>query len=311
MPAAIPNRLQLTGYLLGEAALSAGVEAIGAAETEFTRFVMQAAATGPRPPEDANLFGATVAAALQMVASLASRGRRALAVSDGMGLRAAAEQLAFAQLAGHPVVLAHCQQPPPGAAPDSPCDADVALACHLGAGGAPLPVFAVAGAGVLPAVLRRAFDGALQLRSPVIVLLSTHLVDSLGSDTVTRLNAASFAADSIEDVTTDIDPEAHTLLISYGAADSAAREALARVRAAGLSASHLTIHGLWPLPERSLRRATTPLVTRLLIPECNQGQYAAELARVARSGKLEPLSCLAIESATDLIVRRMTEWPCG
>ncbi len=289
----------------------AGVEAIGAAETEFTRFVMRAVATGQRPPEDANIFGATVTVALQMVASPASRGRRALAVTNGMGLRAAAEQLALAQLAGHPVVVAHCQQRLPGAAPDSPCDTDVALACHLGAGGAPLPVFAVAGAGVQPAVLRRAFDDALRLRTPVIVLLSTHLVDSPGSPAVVHANAASLAADSIEDVTADIDAEAHTLLISYGAAAPAAREALARVRAAGLPASHLTIHGLWPLPEQSLRRAITPLVTRLLIPECNQGQYAAELARVARNAKLEPVFCQGVESATDLIVRRMTEWPCG
>ncbi len=301
----------MTGFLLGEAALLAGVEVVAAApETGFARSLLQAVSNRLGSPVNANLH-ATAASALEMAGSLAGRGCRTLLATNGTGLRAAAEQLALAQAAGHPVVLAHCQQVSPDASAIRPCDADVALACHLGLDGQPLPVLAVADRLVLPAILRRAFDQADCLQMPVIVLLSTHLAVESAAAAANALQSPPCAVDAIREVTADIDAEAHTLLISYGAADSAAREAVTRVRAAGVSTSHLTIHELWPLPEDSLRRAITPLVTRLLVPECNQGQYARELSRVVRNLKVEPLACLDAPAAGDWIIRRLTEWPCG
>ena len=118
--------------------------------------------------------------------------------------------------------------------------------------------------------------------------------------------------DLLEIVAADPDPDAQTLLISYGLADQAARRAVKLVRAAGARVSHLTIHSLWPIPEQSLRRAVTPFVNRVLAPELNLGLYADELARVLKAVKIESLPRYdghLIEPET--IARRITDWPCG
>jgi 2-oxoglutarate ferredoxin oxidoreductase subunit alpha len=116
----------------------------------------------------------------------------------------------------------------------------------------------------------------------------------------------------LEIVEPDPDPEAETLLISYGLADQAARKATALVRQAGARVSHLTIHSLWPIPQHALRRAITPFVRRLLIPELNLGLYATELARVIKAVKIESLpryDGTLIDPQT--IAKRLTDWPCG
>lgn len=116
----------------------------------------------------------------------------------------------------------------------------------------------------------------------------------------------------LEVVAADVDPDAETLLISYGLADQAARQAVACVREAGGRASHLTIHSLWPLPEQAISRALTPFVRRVLVPELNLGLYAAELARVIHTVKIE--SILRYDGRQldpKAIARRVTDWPCG
>jgi 2-oxoglutarate ferredoxin oxidoreductase subunit alpha len=116
----------------------------------------------------------------------------------------------------------------------------------------------------------------------------------------------------LEIVEPDPDPEAETLLISYGLADQAARQAVSLVRQAGARVSHLTIHSLWPIPEHALRRAITPFIRRLLIPELNLGLYANELARVIKAVKIESLPRYdggLIDPQT--IAKRITDWPCG
>jgi 2-oxoglutarate/2-oxoacid ferredoxin oxidoreductase subunit alpha len=120
------------------------------------------------------------------------------------------------------------------------------------------------------------------------------------------------AAVALEFVQPDIDPDAETLLLSYGLADQAARQAVALVRKAGARVSHLTIHSLWPVAQQALRRALTPFIRRVLIPELNLGLYAYELQQALRNVKIESLTRYdgrLIEPAA--IARRITGWPCG
>lgn len=110
----------------------------------------------------------------------------------------------------------------------------------------------------------------------------------------------------------DPDPDAETLLVSYGAADQAARQAVRIVRESKARVSHLTVHSLWPLPQRALKRAVTPFVRRVLLPELNMGLYAEELSKVLRFAQIESLTRYdgrPIEPET--IARRITDWPCG
>jgi 2-oxoglutarate ferredoxin oxidoreductase subunit alpha len=91
----------------------------------------------------------------------------------------------------------------------------------------------------------------------------------------------------LEDVEADLDPQARTLIVSYGAADGGARQAVAQLRSAGEHVSHLTIFSLWPLPENALRAALTKSVARVIVPELNIGLYADELRRVLRDVPVE------------------------
>ena len=78
---------------------------------------------------------------------------------------------------------------------------------------------------------------------------------------------------------TNLDNQADTLLISYGLADGAAREAVEEARSKGSHVTHLTLYSLWPVPEVSLRRVLTPAIRRVVIPELNIGLYADELRK--------------------------------
>jgi 2-oxoglutarate ferredoxin oxidoreductase subunit alpha len=77
----------------------------------------------------------------------------------------------------------------------------------------------------------------------------------------------------------NLDPSADTLIVSYGTADGAAREAVDSLRSAGVAVSHLTLFSLWPVPTAALREAVTPPVRRIVMPELNIGLYAEELRR--------------------------------
>jgi 2-oxoglutarate/2-oxoacid ferredoxin oxidoreductase subunit alpha len=120
------------------------------------------------------------------------------------------------------------------------------------------------------------------------------------------------AAPSLEFFEADIDPDAETLLLSYGLAAPAARQAVDLVRRSGARVSHLTVHSLWPIAQRAIRRSLTPFIRRVLIPELNFGLYADELQAVLRNVKIESLARHdggMIEPAT--IAHRLTDWPCG
>jgi 2-oxoglutarate ferredoxin oxidoreductase subunit alpha len=110
----------------------------------------------------------------------------------------------------------------------------------------------------------------------------------------------------------DADPDAETLLLSYGLADQPSRRAVELVRAAGGRVSHLTIYSLWPIPQQALRRAKTPFVRRVLVPEMNVGLYVDELRKVLRNVKLDSLARFDGHPIDpQIIARQITDWPCG
>lgn len=86
--------------------------------------------------------------------------------------------------------------------------------------------------------------------------------------------------DEIEQVTSDFQDGAATLLISYGITAGGMREAVARLRAAGRQVSALTLQSLWPVPERAIRAAFKG-ITRVVVAELNHGQYRREIERLA------------------------------
>ncbi|MEK7756123.1 MAG: pyruvate flavodoxin/ferredoxin oxidoreductase [Planctomycetota bacterium] len=98
-------------------------------------------------------------------------------------------------------------------------------------------------------------------------------------------------AGSLEYVDVDLDLKAETLIVSYGAADGAVREAVAALRAAGTRVSHLTIYSLWPVPQRVLRRAMTPRIRRVIVPELNIGLYGDVLRGFVGEAAIEPILC--------------------
>jgi 2-oxoglutarate ferredoxin oxidoreductase subunit alpha len=86
--------------------------------------------------------------------------------------------------------------------------------------------------------------------------------------------------DELELAVADLDPGAPVLVLSYGVTAGAMREAVARVRQAGRRVSALTLHTLWPVPERLIRDAMAG-VERVVVAELNLGQYRREIERVA------------------------------
>ncbi len=77
----------------------------------------------------------------------------------------------------------------------------------------------------------------------------------------------------------DIQDDADTLFISFGTTARAMREAVDRARASGKKASALTLHTLWPVPERMILDAATGH-DRIVVAELNHGQYIREVERL-------------------------------
>ncbi len=77
----------------------------------------------------------------------------------------------------------------------------------------------------------------------------------------------------------DIQEEAQTLFISYGTTARAMREAVDRARETGQAVSGLTLHTLWPLPERMILDAVRGH-ERIIVAELNHGQYLREIERL-------------------------------
>lgn len=86
--------------------------------------------------------------------------------------------------------------------------------------------------------------------------------------------------DELELVTADLEPYARTLVVSFGVTAGAMRQAVERRRAAGGVVSSLTLHTLWPFPERALARAMAG-AKRVVVAELNLGQVRREVERLA------------------------------
>jgi 2-oxoglutarate ferredoxin oxidoreductase subunit alpha len=86
----------------------------------------------------------------------------------------------------------------------------------------------------------------------------------------------------LEFVKSDLQAGAETLVISFGVTARSMQEAVARARTRGIKVSQITVHSLFPVPEKALRRALASH-TRILVPELNHGQYRQEVERLACS----------------------------
>jgi 2-oxoglutarate ferredoxin oxidoreductase subunit alpha len=86
--------------------------------------------------------------------------------------------------------------------------------------------------------------------------------------------------DELELADVDLQPGARTLAISFGVTAGALREAVRRARGRGLAVSAVTLHCLWPVPERLLARAMEG-TERIVVAELNLGQYRREIERLA------------------------------
>lgn len=121
-------------------------------------------------------------------------------------------------------------------------------------------------------------NGVLTTDRRNIAAKLTHLRDKI------LLNSESFSY-----FDTDLDSDAGTLIVSYGLADGAAREAVAALRAMSIHVSHLTLYTLWPVSERAILAALSPRIERVVVPELNIGLYVDELRRVIQGVPVESL----------------------
>ncbi len=98
---------------------------------------------------------------------------------------------------------------------------------------------------------------------------------------LTHLNEKILAhRESLEFIEEDFDADANVLVVSYGLADGAARDAVTMARQQGVAVSHLTLFTLWPVPIHALSRAMTKNITRVIMPELNVGLYVEELRKI-------------------------------
>jgi len=105
---------------------------------------------------------------------------------------------------------------------------------------------------------------------------------------VARLNehlAAKIEAhrDEIGLVASDLEPEATTLVVSYGITARSAVEAVRIARRKGKKVSNLIPFSIWPVPETAITQALTG-IERVVVAELNLGQYRRELERLVSCG---------------------------
>lgn len=159
-------------------------------------------------------------------------------------------------------------------------------------GGAPFRPYAVEEPAAVPAFAplggpqRVRFTGSIHDENGVLTTNRSKIAAKLAHlrDKILRHAAAWELAE------TDGDAEAEVLIVSYGTADGAARDAVEWLRAEGTPVSHLTLYRLWPVPETAIGNAVTPRIRRVMVPELNVGLYADELRRVIRNVPVESIT---------------------
>ncbi|OGU29649.1 MAG: hypothetical protein A2X67_02045 [Ignavibacteria bacterium GWA2_55_11] len=132
-----------------------------------------------------------------------------------------------------------------------------------------IPLFTAVGGATRVIATGSAHDkrGKLQKNSPETIDVLRHLEEKI------RLRAHE-----LEIVVEDIQPEARTLVISYGVTSRAASSAVRLARDSGLNVSHLSVKSLFPLPYAALDRALKG-VESVIVPEENlTGQYRRIIA---------------------------------
>jgi len=89
--------------------------------------------------------------------------------------------------------------------------------------------------------------------------------------------------DEISMVKADLQPNAETLIISYGVTGRAVEEAIRAMREGGKLLSSLIVYSLWPVPEKAIKDALAG-IRRVIVPELNLGQYRIEVERLVGDG---------------------------
>lgn len=88
------------------------------------------------------------------------------------------------------------------------------------------------------------------------------------------------AIDEVVQVKKDFEPDAETLIISYGVTSRSVAVAIKEARSRGKKLSSLVLQTLWPIPEKAIRAAMST-VRKVVVPEMNMGQYRLEIERLA------------------------------
>ncbi len=132
-----------------------------------------------------------------------------------------------------------------------------------------VPAFAAVGGEIKTTVTGSAHDtqGRLLKNSPQVIEVLERLQRKI------EVHAEEMAL-----VRPDLDPGARCLLISYGVTARAARQAVAKLRTAGMRISFLHIQSLFPIPRKWLESAATGVEAVLVAEENLTGQYRAALA---------------------------------
>jgi 2-oxoglutarate ferredoxin oxidoreductase subunit alpha len=131
-----------------------------------------------------------------------------------------------------------------------------------------VPAFAAVGGAIKATVTGSAHDtmGRLRKNSPQVIGVLHRLQRKIEAH-----------AEEMELVRPDLDPGARCLLISYGVTARAARQAVGRLRSAGLRISFLQIQSLFPIPRKWLDRAAAGVEAVFVAEENLTGQYRAAL----------------------------------
>ncbi|MGB8645527.1 MAG: pyruvate flavodoxin/ferredoxin oxidoreductase [Anaerolineae bacterium] len=116
--------------------------------------------------------------------------------------------------------------------------------------------------------------GMLTKKTDKVEQLNRHLYDKIEAHRA-----------ELEYVQYDPQEGADTLMIAFGVTARSMQEGVRRAREQGKPISQLTVHSLWPVPERALCQALSEH-SRVVVPELNHGQYRIEIERLA--AQLDP-----------------------
>ena len=109
--------------------------------------------------------------------------------------------------------------------------------------------------------------------------------ESIGAHNTHLVSKIKDHIDEISDIKFDNQPEAKTIIISYGITTQAAEEAVEICRSKGFKVSHLVVKSIWPVPEKRIREALQGFTT-LIIPELNIGLYSREIERLTNHDQI-------------------------